>query len=69
MPSCATTKTPFAASKDGWNTKEGTGKSMKNTLYIGIPKDTSRAEVNLNSEKVKPVALAAIELRFSERIS
>ena len=24
----------FTVSKDKWNTKEGTGKSMKNTLYI-----------------------------------
>ena len=34
-PSCATTKlTPFAVSKDEWDTKEDTGKSMKNALYI-----------------------------------
>ena len=32
-PSCATTKsTPFAVSKDEWNTKEDAGKSMKNAL-------------------------------------
>ena len=31
----ATTKsTPFAVSKDEWDTKEDTGKSMKNALYI-----------------------------------
>jgi len=34
-PSCATTKsTLFTVSKDEWNTKEGTGKSMKNILFI-----------------------------------
>ena len=34
-PSCATTKlTLFAVSKDEWDTKEDTGKSMKNALYI-----------------------------------
>ena len=34
-PSCATTKsTPLAVSKDEWNTKEDTGKSMKNALYV-----------------------------------
>ena len=34
-PSCATTKlTPFALSKDEWNTKEDTGNSMKNALYV-----------------------------------
>ena len=32
---CATTKsTPFAVRKDEWNTKEDTGKSMKNALYV-----------------------------------
>ena len=31
-----------------------------------MPKGTSRAEVMSNSEKVKPVALAVIELRLSE---
>ena len=34
-PSHATTKsTPFAVSQDEWDTKEDTGKSMKNALYI-----------------------------------
>ena len=34
-PSCATTKlTLFTVSKDEWDTKEDTGKSMKNALYI-----------------------------------
>ena len=32
---CATVKlTPFAVSKDEWDTKENTGKSMKNALYV-----------------------------------
>ena len=31
-----------------------------------MPKDTSRAEATLNSEKLKPVALAIIKLRLSE---
>ena len=36
----------FAVSKDKWDTREGTGKFMKNTLYnCGIPKGTSQAEV------------------------
>ena len=31
----ATTKlTPFAVSKDVWNTNKDTGKSMKNVLYV-----------------------------------
>ena len=34
-PSCATAKlTLFAVSKDDWGTKEDTGKSMKNALYV-----------------------------------
>ena len=34
-PSCAITKlTLFAVSKDEWDTKEDTGKSMKNALYV-----------------------------------
>ena len=33
-PSCATAKsTPFAVSKDEWDTKEDTGKYLKNALY------------------------------------
>ena len=34
-----------------------------------MPKGTCRAEVMSNSEKIKPVALAVIELRLSEGIS
>ena len=34
-PSCATVKlTLFAVSKNEWDTKEDTGKSMKNALYV-----------------------------------
>ena len=34
-PSCARTKsTPFPVSKGEWDTKEDTGKSMKNALYV-----------------------------------
>ena len=33
--SCATTKsTVFAVSKEEWDTKQDTGKSMKNALYV-----------------------------------
>ena len=34
-----------------------------------MPKGTCWAEATLNSEKIKPVALAVIELRLSEGIS
>jgi len=52
----------FTVSKDEWNTKEDTGK------YCSMPKGTSWAEATLNSEKIKPIALAIIELRLSEGI-
>ena len=61
-PSRATAKsTLFAVSKDEWDTKEDTGKSMK--------KGTSRVEATLNSERIRPVALAVIKLRLSEGIN
>ena len=58
--------------KDEWDTKEDTCKSTKNSLYCtycGMPKDTSRVEAMLNSEKVKPIDLAVFELHLSEGIS
>jgi len=36
--------------------------------YCGVPKGTSWAEAMSNSEKIKPVTLAVIELRLSEGI-
>ena len=38
-------------------------------MYCGMPKGTCLAEATPNSEKIKPVALAIIELRLSEGIS
>jgi len=37
-------------------------------IYSGMAKGTSWAEATSNSEKVKPIALAIIELRESEGI-
>ena len=55
---------------DIWDTKEDTGKSMKNALYVlQYAKSTSWVEATLNNEKIKPVALAVIELCLSEGIS
>ena len=34
-----------------------------------MPKGTSQAEVTANSEKIKPLAAAVIEVRLSENIS
>jgi len=56
-------------SKDKWDTKEDTGKSMKNALYVQWHgKRHLRAEAMSNSKKIKPVALVIIELRESEGI-
>ena len=38
-------------------------------MHCSMPKGTSQAEVTLNSEKTNLVALAIIELRWSEGIS
>jgi len=54
-----TKSTLFVVNKDEWYTKEGRGK---------YGKSTSRAEAMLNSEKIKPVTLAIVELRESEGI-
>jgi len=53
--------------KDEWYTKEGCAKSMKKALYVQRYV-TSWAEVTSNGKKIKPVALAIIELRESESI-
>ena len=37
--------------------------------YCGMTKGTCQAEATSNSEKIKPIALAIIELRLSEGIS
>ena len=67
-PSHATAKsTLFAVSKDEWDTKEDTGKSMKNALYI--LRYAKRHLSGQSNEKVKPVALAVIKLHLSEGIS
>ena len=70
-PSSACAKsTPFPISKDEWDTKEDTGKSMKNALYVlWYAKRHLWAEAMSNSEKIKPVALAVIELCLSEGVS
>jgi len=50
---CTTKSTTFTVSKDEWNTKEDTGKSLKNALHVcGMPKCTSQTEVTSSSGKV-----------------
>ena len=70
-PSRARTKsTPFPVSKDDWDTKEDTGKSMKNALYVlRYSKRHLSGKATSNSEKINPIALPVIELRLSEGIS
>jgi len=53
-----------------WTKMNGTQRrSMKNALYVQrYGKRTSRAEVMSNSEKIKPVALAIVEVCKSEGI-
>ena len=55
-PSRSTAKsTLFAASKDEWDTKEDTGKSMKNELYVlRYAKRYLSAEAMSNNEKSSP---------------
>jgi len=38
-------------------------------MYSGMAQGTFWAEATLNSEKIKPIALAIVELRKSEGIS
>jgi len=59
-----TTKlTIFVVNKDVWYTKEGRAMSS-----IVCTKGTSWAEATSKSKKIKPVALAIVELRESESI-
>jgi len=37
-------------------------------VYCGMPKGTTQAEVKSNGKKIKLVALAIVELRWSEGI-
>jgi len=55
-------------SKDEWDTKEGPDKSTKNVLYVQWhgKRYLLGAETTLNSKKIKPIALAIVELHESE---
>ena len=56
--------TPWAVSKKKWDTQEDKSKSMMRALYV--LQHVCQAEATSNSEKIKPVALAVIELQLSE---
>ena len=64
-PSRATTKLMlFTVSKDEWNTKEDSGKCLKNTLHIlWYAKRHLSDWSDVNSGKIKPAVLAIIEWR------
>jgi len=65
-----TTKlTLFIVSKDEWGTKKGTGKSMKIALYAQwYGKRHLLGWSDVEQWKIKPIALAIVELRESEGI-
>jgi len=65
-PSLGTTESTLSdVSKDEWNRKEGTSKSMKNA-YCVMPKGTSLAQAT--GEKIKHIVLTIVELCWSEGI-
>ena len=70
-PSCATAKIDTSLSAKMNETQRRTLVSpwRMHCTHCGMPKGTSRAEVTSNSEKIKPIALAVIELCLSEGIS
>ena len=47
--------TSCTVSKDKWDTKEDTGKSMMDCTYCGMSKVICWAEATSNSDKIKPV--------------
>jgi len=51
--------TLFVVSKDKWDTKEGTDKSIKmHCMYSGMEKGTSPAEATSNSKKYQACSLS-----------
>jgi len=67
-PSCADHKIDaIVMSQDEWDTKKGPWRM--HCMYSGMAKGTSRTEAMLSSKKIKPVALAIVELCKSEGIS
>jgi len=53
---------------NGTQRRAGVSPWKMHCMYSGMAKGTSRAEATLNSEKIKSVALAIVELRESEGI-
>ena len=60
----------FNVSKDEWNTKEDTGKSLEYALYVlQYAKRHLLGWSNVEQQKIKLVALAIIKLCLIEGIS
>ena len=58
--------TPCAVSKDKWDTKDDkVSPRCVHCTYCGMPKGTFQTEATSNSKKIKPIALAVIELHLS----
>ena len=67
-PSCTIAKlTLFTVSKDEWDTKEDTGKSMKKALHI--LRYAKRHILGRSNIKIKPLAAAVIKVCLSENFS
>ena len=65
-----TKSTLFAVRKDDGTQRRPLVRPLgMNCTYCSMPKGTCQAEVMSNSEKIKPIALAIIELCLSEGIS
>ena len=72
-PSGATTKlTHFAVSKDEWNTKKNSIKSIKNALYVRLyakTKGTYIGEGTANSKKSRTDLLSQSVILFSQSVT
>ena len=56
------------ADRNGTQRRTKVSPQCVHCTYCGIPKGTSHDEAASNSDKIKPVALAVIELHLSEGI-
>ena len=59
----------LSAKRNGTQRRTLVSPRRMHCTHCGMPKGTFRAEATSNSENIKPVALAVIELRLSEGIS
>jgi len=55
-------ETLFTVSKDEWETKEDTGKSMKNAFYVQWYGSKGHHLLGWSNEKIYPIALSIVKL-------